>query len=114
LPKHLKDLVCVVDETEIRIPRLSQPIEERSTNSVKKKQHSFTLTLMFDGRLIFGSDHSITKMEKSDLVKFRSSMQSLIGDFCCNDKGKDEISFRQCFVEASQILCVKRFCTHQR
>jgi hypothetical protein len=36
LPKHLKDLVCIVDGTEIRIPRPSQPTEERSTYSVKK------------------------------------------------------------------------------
>jgi hypothetical protein len=36
---------AVVDGTEIRIPRPSQPTEERSTYSVKKRQHSFTLIL---------------------------------------------------------------------
>jgi hypothetical protein len=86
LPKHLKDLVCVVDETEIRIPRLSQPIEERSTNSVKKKQHSFTLTLMFDGRLIFGSDPMIEALDQSHWnalqlrEKFINKNYGVIGD----------------------------------
>jgi len=66
-PKHLKNLVCVADGTEIRIPRPSQPTEERTTYSVKKKQHSFTLILvcLLDGRLIFGSDTMIVAIDQS-------------------------------------------------
>jgi hypothetical protein len=36
LPQHLKDLVCVVDGTEIRIPRPIGTSEERQCYSVKK------------------------------------------------------------------------------
>jgi hypothetical protein len=88
LPKHLKDLVCVVDGTEIRIPRPSQPIEERSTYSVKKKQHSFTLILicLLDGRLIFGSDPMIGANDQSHWnalqlrEKFVNKNYGVIGD----------------------------------
>jgi hypothetical protein len=67
LPKHLKGLVCVIDGTEISIPRLSQPTEERSNYSVTKKQHSFTLILicLFDGRLIFRSDPMTVAFDQS-------------------------------------------------
>jgi len=60
-------LVFVVDGTEIRISRPSQPIEKRSTYLVKKKQHSFMLTLicLLDGRLIFESDPMIDANDQS-------------------------------------------------
>jgi hypothetical protein len=88
LPKHLKDLVCIVDGTEIRIPRPSQPIEQRSSYSVKKRQHSFTLILMclLDGRLIFASDPMIGANDQSHWnelqlrEKFVNKDYGVIGD----------------------------------
>lgn len=100
LPKHLKNLVCVVDGTEIRIPRPSQPIEERSTYSVKKRQHSFTLILicLLDGRLIFGSEPLIGASDQrhwNDLKlreKFVNKSYGVIGDggFTFNHRDGDK------------------------
>lgn len=47
-----------MDGTEIRIPRPKDPIAERATDSVKKKQHLVSLLLMCspDGKLIHCSE----------------------------------------------------------
>jgi hypothetical protein len=95
-------LVCVVDGTGIRILRPSQPIEERSTYSVKKRQHSFTLILicLLDGRLIFGSEPMIGANDQSHWnalqlrEKFVNKNYGVIGDggFTFNHKDEEKRS----------------------
>lgn len=53
-PTKFRQLAVIVDGTEIRISRSKDPIAQKATYSVKKKQHSVTLLLMCtpDGKLI--------------------------------------------------------------
>lgn len=57
-PTKFRQLAVVVDGTEIRIPRPKDPIAQKASYSVKKKQHSVTLLLMCtpDGKLIHCSE----------------------------------------------------------
>jgi hypothetical protein len=66
-PTQFRQLAVIVDGTEIRIPRPKDPIAERATYSVKKKQHSISLLLMCtpDGKLIHCSDVLIGSNDQS-------------------------------------------------
>jgi hypothetical protein len=58
LPTLLKDIVAIVNGTEVKITRSSNSKMEKASYSVKKKQHSLTLLLIcqHDGKIIYASD----------------------------------------------------------
>jgi hypothetical protein len=66
-PTQFRQLAVIVDGTEIRIPRPKDPIAERATYSVKKKQHSISLLLMCtpDGKLNCNETHSALQISDS-------------------------------------------------
>ena len=59
LPPELAGAACVVDGSEFRIPRPSDPAEETKVYSGKKKQHSANVLFIctLDGKLLWWSMH---------------------------------------------------------
>jgi hypothetical protein len=106
VPTFLKDTVAIVDGTEVRITRSSDPTKERASYSVKKKQHSLTLLLICqpDGKIIYASDpllgssdqHHWNKLNLRDL--FENKEYGIIGDsgftFTYKEGDKIEMKFR--------------------
>jgi hypothetical protein len=88
LPTFLKDIVAIVDGTEIKITRSSNSKMEKASYSVKKKQHSLTLLLICqpDGKIIYASDpllgssdqHHWNNLNLRDL--FENKEYGIVGD----------------------------------
>jgi hypothetical protein len=66
LSPFLKNIVAIVDGSEITISRSSDLIRERASYSMKKKQHSMTLLLICqpDEKIIYASDPLLDSSEQ--------------------------------------------------